>query len=35
MARILDVIEYPNDMREEIVHRIPEQGPAICASVHN
>ena len=27
MARILDVIEYPNDMREEIVHRIPEQGP--------
>jgi excisionase family DNA binding protein len=27
MARILDVIEYPNEMREEIVHRFPETGP--------
>lgn len=26
MARILDLIEYPDEMREEIVHRIPEQG---------
>ncbi len=26
MARILDVIEYPNVSREEIVHRIPESG---------
>lgn len=24
MARIFDVIEYPNEMREEIVHRFPE-----------
>lgn len=27
MPRILDVIEYPNAMSEELVHRIPEQGP--------
>jgi excisionase family DNA binding protein len=27
MARILDVVEYPNEMRNEIVHRIPETGP--------
>jgi excisionase family DNA binding protein len=27
MARILDVVEYPNEMRNEIVHRIPESGP--------
>lgn len=27
MARILDVIEYPNMPRDEIVHRIPENGP--------
>jgi membrane protease subunit (stomatin/prohibitin family) len=26
MARILDVIEYPNVSRDEIVHRIPESG---------
>lgn len=26
MARIFDVIEYPNEMREEIVHRFPESG---------
>lgn len=26
MARIFDVIEYPNEMKEEIVHRIPENG---------
>jgi excisionase family DNA binding protein len=26
MARIFDVIEYPNEMREEIVHRFPEDG---------
>ncbi len=26
MARIFDVIEYPDEMREEIVHRFPEQG---------
>ena len=26
MARIFDVIEYPNEMRDEIVHRIPESG---------
>src|SRR5512138_426260 len=26
MARIFDVIEYPNEMKEEIVHRFPEQG---------
>jgi excisionase family DNA binding protein len=27
MARIFDVIEYPNEMRDEIVHRFPESGP--------
>lgn len=26
MARIFDVVEYPNEMREEIVHRFPEDG---------
>jgi excisionase family DNA binding protein len=26
MARIFDVIEYPNEMKGEIVHRFPEQG---------
>jgi excisionase family DNA binding protein len=26
MARIFDVIEYPNEMADEIVHRFPEQG---------
>ena len=26
MARIFDVIEYPNEMKEEIVHRFPESG---------
>lgn len=26
MARIFDVIEYPNEMREEVVHRFPESG---------
>jgi excisionase family DNA binding protein len=26
MARIFDVIEYPNEMSDEIVHRFPEQG---------
>ena len=26
MARIFDVIEYPNEMKDEIVHRFPEQG---------
>ena len=26
MARIFDVIEYPNEMRDEIVHRFPESG---------
>ena len=26
MARIFDVIEYPNEMRDEIVHRFPEAG---------
>ena len=25
MARIFDVVEYPNEMREEIVHRFPER----------
>jgi excisionase family DNA binding protein len=27
MARIFDVIEYPNEMQDEIVHRFPEAGP--------
>jgi excisionase family DNA binding protein len=26
MTRIIDLIEYPNEMRDEIVHRIPEVG---------
>lgn len=26
MARVFDVIEYPNEMREELVHRFPETG---------
>lgn len=28
MARIFDVVEYPNEMADEIVHRFPETGPA-------
>lgn len=27
MARIFDVVDYPNEMRDEIVHRFPETGP--------
>ena len=27
MARIFDVVDYPNEMRDEIVHRFPEVGP--------
>lgn len=27
MARIFDVVEYPNEMRDEIVHRFPDVGP--------
>ncbi|HUF38928.1 MAG TPA: SPFH domain-containing protein [Anaerolineales bacterium] len=27
MARIFDIVEYPNEMRDEIVHRFPESGP--------
>jgi excisionase family DNA binding protein len=27
MARIFDVVEYPNEMRDEIVRRFPETGP--------
>jgi excisionase family DNA binding protein len=27
MARVFDVIEYPNEMRDEIVRRFPESGP--------
>ena len=26
MARVFDVVEYPNEMRDEIVHRFPEVG---------
>ncbi|MBN1669310.1 MAG: SPFH domain-containing protein [Anaerolineales bacterium] len=26
MARIFDVVEYPNEMRDELVHRFPETG---------
>ena len=26
MARVFDVVEYPDEMRDEIVHRIPESG---------
>jgi len=28
MARIFDVVEYPSEMPDEIVHRFPESGPA-------
>lgn len=28
MARIFDVVEYPNEMKDEIVHRFPETGVA-------
>ena len=28
MARIFDVVEYPKEMKDEIVHRFPESGPA-------
>ena len=28
MARIFDVVEYPSEMQDEIVHRFPEQGIA-------
>ena len=28
MGRIFDVVEYPNEMTEEIVHRFPETGVA-------
>ena len=28
MARIFDVVEYPSEMADEIVHRFPEQGVA-------
>jgi excisionase family DNA binding protein len=28
MARIFDVVEYPKEMSDEIVHRFPESGPA-------
>ncbi len=27
MARVFDVIEYPNEMRDELVRRFPESGP--------
>jgi membrane protease subunit (stomatin/prohibitin family) len=27
MARVFDVVEYPNEMKDEIVHRFPEEGP--------
>lgn len=27
MARIIDVVDYPNEMRDELVHRFPEVGP--------
>jgi len=27
MTRIFDVVEYPDEMRDEIVHRFPEVGP--------
>ena len=26
MTRVIDLIEYPDEMRDEIVHRIPETG---------
>jgi excisionase family DNA binding protein len=28
MARIFDVVEYPNEMKDELVHRFPETGVA-------
>ena len=28
MARIFDVVEYPSEMADEIVHRFPETGVA-------
>ena len=28
MARIFDVVEYPNEKKDELVHRFPEQGVA-------
>ncbi len=28
MARIFDVVEYPSEMLDEIVHRFPETGVA-------
>ena len=28
MARIFDVVEYASEMKEELVHRFPEQGIA-------
>ena len=28
MARVFDVVEYPSEMTDEIVHRFPEQGVA-------
>ncbi|HEX2981083.1 MAG TPA: SPFH domain-containing protein [Anaerolineaceae bacterium] len=28
MARIFDVVEYPSEMVDELVHRFPESGPA-------
>ena len=27
MARVFDVVEYPDPMRNELVHRLPESGP--------
>ena len=27
MARVFDVVEYPDEMKDEIVHRFPESGP--------
>ena len=35
MARIFDVIEYPDEMRNEIVHRFPESGPGNFRSARN
>ncbi len=28
MARIFDVVEYPSELKDEIVHRFPETGVA-------
>ncbi len=30
MARIFDVVEYPNEMADEIVHRFQKKGWLIC-----